>query len=562
MVGLSRSVFFIGLMTLSQWAGAAVVARVDRNSISENETVLLSIEASGNDDSEPETEPLTRNFEVLSRNHSSSYSYLNGVASHKSVWEISLRPRHAGTLTIPAIRAGSSITSPIVIEVKKIAARSSPAGKPSGDIWIDMEAQPTQLLVQQQMILTIRIYQGVSLNQAQMSDPKAPHAIIERLGKDKTYQAVENGRTWLVTERRYALFPQQSGQLEISPVQLDASVLAGGNMSFFQSARPVRARSNSLSIEVKGIPKTWNHGEWLPAKEIQLIEQWPDKATGFKVGEAITRTLTIQATGLSSSQLPIFSKLLPDNLKAYPDQPVLDDVRQFDGLRSQRQEKIAIMPTRPGTYILPEISIPWWNTSTGKVEVAHIAPRTFKVAAAATSGSTPPVVSPADDAAVSAPASEPVTMSKVETSPGWKWLAIATTTGWLLTLAWLWKHMKSGGEGRVEAAEEQKKGLRAAKKQIEQACRQNQAKACEQALLRYAKIRWPDRRVNNLAAMAQLCGEPLKTELSGLEHCLYASTDQSWSGAQLPQALQSSDAAALQQARDKQVVKLPDLYPT
>ena len=34
-----------------------------------------------------------------------------------------------------------------------------------------------------------------------------------------------------------------------------------------------------------------------------------------------------------------------------------------------RQEKVAIIPNRPGEYVLPEMKIPWWNTSTDKLEI-------------------------------------------------------------------------------------------------------------------------------------------------------------------------------------------------
>ncbi|MFQ5519703.1 MAG: protein BatD, partial [Mariprofundus sp.] len=273
--------------------------------------------------------------------------------------------------------------------MSKEKVRDASDGEPQGDIWLDMQIEPKQVLVQQQAIITIRIYQAVSLSQAQISEPAPAHAIVERLGEDSTFQTTKNGRRWHVTERRYALFPQQSGQLEIEPLQLDGSVMVG-NGGYFQSAKPVRVRSNALNLDVRAIPTSWNAAEWLPAKQIRLEESWPESIE-HKVGEPITRTLTVYADGLTSSQLPVFFTALPDFLKAYPDTPVLSDDKKASGIIGSRQEKTAIMPTRPGTYIWPELSLSWWNTETGKLEEASIPARTFKVIADASANVSQPV---------------------------------------------------------------------------------------------------------------------------------------------------------------------------
>ncbi|MDQ6996174.1 MAG: BatD family protein, partial [Mariprofundus sp.] len=295
MVGQLRWVLII-LVCMMGWsisALAAVTAHVDRFNISEGETVNLSIEVTGDDSGDPQTAPLQKDFEILSNNHSSSFSIVNGSTSSKSVYQLMLMPRHAGPLTIPAIKVGSAATTPIMIQVSKVQTRTTPAGQPTGDVWLSMDISPKQLRVQQQAIITIRVYQAVGLNQAQLTEPKAEHAVIERLGDDASYQKRENNRSWQVTERHYALFPQQSGHIDIAPVQLDGSALVGSG-AYFQTARPIRVRSNALSLEVAGIPAGWSGDDWLPAKQVSLEESWPQSGTKLRVGEPITRTLTLR----------------------------------------------------------------------------------------------------------------------------------------------------------------------------------------------------------------------------------------------------------------------------
>jgi len=540
---------------------AAVTAQVDRFNISEDETVNLTIEVTGDDSGEPQTAPLQKDFEILSNNHSSSFSIINGSTSSKSIWQLMLRPRHTGALTIPALKVGSAMTRPIMIQVSKVQARTSPSGQPVGDVWISMDVSPKQVRVQQQALITIRIYQAIRLSQAQLSEPKVDHAIVERLGDDSIYQKWENNRSWRVTERRYALFPQQSGHIDIDPVQLDGGALAGGGLSFFQNARPIRVRSNALSLDVSSIPAGWVATDWLPASQVRIEESWPASTAQYKVGEPITRTLTLRADGLSSSQLPEFSHDLPDHLKAYPDKPVLKDNKLPDGVHGMRREKIAIMPMRPGTYILPEIDVPWWNVNSGQMELAKLPARTFKVAGAAVPAPATPLARSQLQRETKA-ASKP--MVKVVKQAGWwKPVAIVSTLAWLLTLLLIAtmasqrKNQRPGEDGGRASGSE---NLKAARREVIQACKQRDAKACERALVRFADILWAD-NAGGLTAFRTYGDDQLSSQIKLLEQHLYAATEQSWRGEELLRAFEQADFNAAGRKANPKATGLPGLYP-
>jgi len=564
----SSAVCFLVVLLICAWSGtaqAAVMVHVDRFNISENETVNLTIEVTGNDSGEPQTAPLQKNFEILSNNHSSSFSIMNGSTSSKSIYQLMLRPRHAGALTIPPLKVGSALTSPIMIQVNKEQTRTSSSGQPMGDIWISMELSPKKIRVQQQTIITIRIYQAVRLNQAQLTEPTAGNAIIERLGDDNTYQKRENNRSWQVTERHYAMFPQQSGHIEINPVQLDGAVLVGA--SYFQTTEPVRVRSNSLSLDVSAIPGNWRGEHWLPAKQISLEESWPQSNTTFKVGEPITRTLTLRADGLSASQLPEFSQDLPDHLKAYADKPVLKDEKLSNGVHGMRQEKVAIMPMQAGTYILPEIDIDWWNTATEKTEHATLPPRTFTVIAAAASAPASPRQSQPLKAKVQSQAQAAVVGQPWRASSWWQWWALLASTGWLLTLGYVWQLRRSRGDLRKDSSKKGNSSLKQAEKAVEAACRNNHAKACEQALLSVARLQASHLQCsgssfNALSALMPICCEALQSEILKLEQALYASSAQTWLGESLLQVYQQEGGFKIPQIHlMKKTAALPELYP-
>ncbi len=554
-------------------AFAAVSAHVDRRVIGEGETVNLVIDVSGNNSGNPNTTPLEKNFKILSRNHSSSYSLINGSMSRDNSWQLMLRPRRTGQLTILPIKVGQAYTQAITLQVKKLAVRKSPGGQPMGNIWIDMETNPNTVLVQQQTILSIKVYMAAALSQAQLSEPKAKHAVIERLGKDKQYQVTKNGHNWQVTERRYAVFPQQRGTLSIAPVQLDATIIdnqtnlnspffqPGMGSPFFQSSRPVRIRSNALVLQVKPIPVSWHGANWLPSSALTLGEDWPTDAH-FKVGEPITRTLTIRAQGLSNSQLPGLPSLLLDHLKAYPDQPILKDVSSDQGIMGTRQEKIAIIPTVPGTYILPAIKIPWWNINSRKMQIAMLPPRTFKVGGAVSPvPATHPsyMAQPPAQTQLPAGAPEPHSVGQPE---WWKPVAIIAICGWLLTMLLLWVKLR-GRKQQVMSDRTRPSGpenLKAAQRAVNNVCNRNDAKACEQALLHFAAIRWPQAG-GGMEPLRMYGDTVLNRELTRLEQHLYGSASKPWQGESLLRTFEQADFHAADKRSGKRSIKLPTLYP-
>ncbi len=571
---LSRCWLLCGLLLLPLAAQAAVKAEVDRFNLSENETLNLTVTVTGDDRGEPDIAPLERDFDILSQNHSSSFSWVNGKSSSKSIWSYVLQPKRSGTLRIPPLTVGNHKTLAMVVQVSAVKPRASGQGMPVGDIWIDMRATPTHVKVQQQVVITIRIYQSVALGQGQVSSPSAKDAMVERLGKDSTYDTDANGRRWRVTEQHYALFPQKSGRLSIDPVQLDGSVMVGGG-GFFQSSRPVRVRSNALTLQVDPMPAQWQEPYWLPAQSLRLREDWPAQTT-FKVGEPITRTVTMEAAGALASQLPELPKEMPDHLKIYPDQPHLENHPAPDGMHGIRQEKVAIMPMQAGTYILPPIDIAWWNSATGQREVASLPARSFTVVASAVASKPSSTAMTAQrrpkSAVVPDEQSSPehaalagVTHPHGAQGRGWKYLAIVAVLGWLLTLLyllWLRRQMQqmraASADGRPVARPDL--SLERLERQLRDACAADDAKGAERALLAIAMVRLPDLSHYALASIAPHCAAELKQALLRLERVLYGADSEPWRGEALFSAYQAGGFRAADAQRQTEAA-LPGLYP-
>jgi hypothetical protein len=131
-------------------------------------------------------------------------------------------------------------------------------------------------------------------------------------------------------------------------------------------------RTDEQRINVLPAPTTVNAGDWLPALNVSLSEHWSTSLDSLKVGEPITRSITIKADGLTAGQINPLHLAPIDGLTFYNDQAQTDDQKSANGVEGSRIETIAIVPTKAGHFTLPEIKLNWWDTKTNSIRTATL----------------------------------------------------------------------------------------------------------------------------------------------------------------------------------------------
>lgn len=523
---------------------AAFQAFVDRNPVAADESFTLMLKSDENLDSNPDLSVLKNDFDVLGQSRGSSIQIINGNATQSIQWQIRLVAKRSGQLTIPAINAGGQSTQPIVLNVT--GANEAQAAQQSGELFVEVSAEPRTAYVQQQIIYTVRLYRTVNIgNGSTLSDPIFPgmDAVVERLGDDRSYQATHDGQAYAVIERRYAVYPQKSGQFTSAPVQFDGEIIEarrGGGVFMFdpfgQNSRHKRASSKAIAFAIKPVPPAWSGAQWLPASKLQLAEQWSENPPKFAVGEPITRTLVISAGGLTASQLPVQDNKTIDGFKLYPDQPALKNDKDERGVVGVRTQKIAIMPIRAGYLTLPAIEIKWWNINTGKEEVARLPARNITVLPGGTN-QLPAVsagVSPGEPPGPGAPSGNtPLAsgsfLAENATRGWWPWVSLFLAIGWLATLIiWWLQARKKYSTAQMETRHQG--SLSKVESQLKNCCMANNAPEAKSKLLAWAKLRWPQNPPASLTALARICPPALAGALDGLDRALYAKAGENWQG--------------------------------
>ena len=517
---------------------AQIEVTLDRNPVPINESFTLTFSAKESPDDDPDFSPLQANFEVLNQSQSSQMSIVNGRATHLISWQVQVMAKKTGALEIPSIAFGQDASRPFAVTVTNGAVTGKQGGE--ANVLLEAEAEPKNPYVQAQVILTLRVLSRIAFS-GDLSQPEVPDAVVEKLDEDREYVTMRDGVQFKVNERRYVLFPQKSGRLTIPPVNLTAQVGGASFGPFYRpSMRQQRLHSDPVDLDVRPIPAQFTGKHWLPATKIELAEQWQPASLKVSGGEPVTRTITIQAEGAGVGQLPevVGPDLSASYVKQYPDQPVTKESKTGEGLLGQRQQKMALIATRGGKYTVPAMEIPWWNTMTDQLEVAHLPAHEILVTAAA-GENEPPAPSPAPPVSVNpgVSAESPVTkVSPAVSRDHWFWTAVVCGLGWLLTgLAWWWSRFSirsrelSSTEGNA-VAESERQLIRA----VEKACKANDAGAARQAFDRWAEFRWPDLPSGN---RTQQLDEALRRSLDALNRSLFSAVEsQSWQGGDLLQA--------------------------
>lgn len=563
------SAFIILFFCVAQ-VQAAVSARLDRNQIAEGETVTLQIQVQGQSQTQPDTSPLTKDFDVLGVSSSSQVNIINGRMNALTTWNISLSPKRGGELEIPPLEVGSEQSQPLKLIVSDApVASAATGGRP---IFIETEVDRTDPYVQGMVRYTVKLYYSGRLLDAGLSPPTVDSVMLEQLVEDKQYIDFRNGQRYKVVERQYALFPQKSGSLKLPGVVLDAKILDPnarrqspfgsifGNDPFFGGAggmaRAIRLRGEAISLNVQPRPPSFKGYDWIPAESLVLTESWQPEDGDIRVGDPLNRTIIIQATGLKGEQLP---ELKPGNVKGfkiYPDKSKADSQIIGLGVSGTKSRSFAFVPTQAGQFTIPAVKLHWWDIKTNKAREAELPARTIEVL---------PAVGGQQVQIPSNPAQQPVpNQSPVENKPSvevgktnggeqgqtvvvqesasfWPWSTLLFALMWLATF-FLW--LRGRGQQVNEASEVTAQitvfdaTARQARNEFLAACKNNDAGKARKSLLSWAKAHWPNNPPKGLNELSSLLGNPQQAQLlKDLDSAVYSGTSQAWDGIKLAESL-------------------------
>jgi hypothetical protein len=530
---------------------AGIKAYVDRQEIHSNESFTLVVELDEFTTDTPDLSSLPKELTVLSNSKYHRSSMVNGVTETQLGWKIQLMAEQPGIYTIPSLSVNGQTTQPIQITVKA-PSNSFSDDDETQSIMLKAEISKPQVYVQEQVIYTLKLFRGVQTQYASLTEPNVQDAIIEKIGDDQQYESIINGQRYWILERKYAIFPQKSGQLIIPKVIFSADVIQRGSSGYGRilgRTQPITIATDEIKLDVKPYP-AGHTGLWLPTQKLTIESRWSDPNDKV-VGEPSTWTITIKGVGLHENQLPELQLPATDGVKWYPDAAQKDRTISQEGIIGERIERIAVVPTRAGKITLPEIKFRWFNTDTEHYEEAILPSQTINVLPNQAQNQTTVVID--------TPKSEP-TQQPIETNSIWKWSTYGFAALWLLTLI-LYLNQTSKPRYRQLDKETKASLPPSSKTQLLNACREQNNRAIYSALMVW---------LNDIAGKEQTLEQHLtsisdptiRASLLKLEQSLFSPQHTPWTDADTLKdwiRIIERDMASKSKPQDNN--PLPDLYP-
>jgi hypothetical protein len=587
---LMTTLLFITLS--SSLHAASVTATLNKNVATENEVVQLTLRADFSDTGNgPDLSPLERDFDILGKSQNSQFSFNLGTSTALNFWVVTLMPKSVGTFEIPPIKIGDHESQPIRLTIKSSPQLLDSNGNPP--VMLKTEVSEIEPYLQQEVILSVKLYTSVALQNANRSVPSHPDLVIERLTDDQMNYQTVNGTQYQVITRDYLAFPQRSGLLTIPPQSIQAMI----NTS--TGRRMIKVQSEPLNLQVTPIPASYTGDAWLPSSKVTVSTTLDKSNDAPRIGDTLIWTINISAKGALPEQIPTLDFNSTRNYKLYPKPPKFDNQKTADGVTGSQSITVEVVPTEQGTLTLPDINITYWNTetraistasaSTQAIEIAPLPNTSSKTNDATTKKQTINEPLPAQTRSV-APISlakkpvEKVTQSNqttqengldlevLQTNDGFSLrhyliaglliLAIALLSIW--TIIWL-KRKKSQPEVNYQVPTLQEfaplstTDEQSAYRALIECCQQNNLPSLRPSLLEWARHRWGDNEIRSVDDIKRLTSVHVTQLLMEAELMLYSNNPaHEWQGQPLADAL---DEYTSGQAKPSQASQLKTLYP-
>ncbi|GAB4209887.1 MAG: BatD family protein [Bacteroidia bacterium] len=340
------------------------------------------------------TPPSFSNFEVISGpNHSQNIQFINGSLSQSSSISYVLIPKKEGAVVINAAKAiinnQTVYSSPITLDVQKnnnsnYNASANTSGNSSepisanvnkDDIFVRTFINKKQCYVGEQITLTQKIYTRVELRGIQ--NVKFPHLEgfwtknQENTGNIQLHIENIDGINYYVGEiSTQYLFPQKTGKLTISPIEIDCVIRKRVNRAprdifeqFFGvnafEDKVVTIKSHPVSISVNDLPPQNKPAGFSGAVGTNFSFKAEINRNKVKANDAINLKITISGTGnIPLIDAPKIS--FPAEFETY-DPKVSENISTANGISGTKTYEYLIIPRQAGNYKLSDIQFSYFN---------------------------------------------------------------------------------------------------------------------------------------------------------------------------------------------------------
>jgi len=355
---------------------------IDRDTISMDEQAVLLIEISGASQNLPSPQmPNLPAFEVYSQGRSSSLSITNGVMSSSVAYRYLLMPQKSGVYPIEGVTVvhenksytGNRVTLTVLDSksptTERLEDRALNREGDSKDYFLEGLVDKKKPFVNEQITLTLKFYTAIQFyGTPELTEPATTGFWTEILGNKAPYYQRLNNRQYKVIERKYALFPTQTGELTIGRAIITTTVAGGGGRGrdpfdvfgdFFGRGQEVTMRSTPITIDAQPLPDEGKPDNFTGSIGNYSITATSNKKT-VEVNQPVSLTVKITGSGnIKSVAEPILHE--SNDFRIYKASSSESMSKLDDKLGGSKIFEEVFIPKRPGELEIPALEFNYFN---------------------------------------------------------------------------------------------------------------------------------------------------------------------------------------------------------
>jgi len=206
-------------------------------------------------------------------------------------------------------------------------------------------------------------------------------------------QETVDGTSYSGQRYEISIYPQRSGRFELEMDTLEIEVRTPGDTAGSvtrKASLPTVKFDSRVPLGAEGIRGL------ISTTRLTAGQEWDPEPGEMQVGDAIKRTITLQAAGISGMAFEPLGQEPIEGLAVYPAQPRVDDKVERGTIEGSRIETFTYVAERSGSYTLPAIVLEWWDIKRESLERIELPGASFKVVrgsqgTAAGAAASPPV---------------------------------------------------------------------------------------------------------------------------------------------------------------------------
>lgn len=217
---------------------------------------------------------------------------------------------------------------------------------------------------------------GFSFSDQRFELPEVPGAVVLQPESTAFKLSERDGdATWQILRYELLVVPQRAGGVAVPAMPVSFTVSPG----YGKTGRAFELTTEPLGFEAAMPPGVEAGTPVVTTTALAVSQTWDPAEGERKVGDAVTRTLSLTADRVPGMALPPLAAADIPGVAVYPAQPRVEDKVDRGRFTGQRVDSQTYVYQRTGEVEIPGASIQWWNPERRQLQQVRIEPLSVKV---------------------------------------------------------------------------------------------------------------------------------------------------------------------------------------